>query len=131
MLRKPDGNNTEDETEDPMEWENPNKKREWRRRGRIMRRTEGQPKASLPSSPSLPIKKNKPEKSNTTRSNTRQNRRAPKNAAVSIKGRSEDFSYADALKKARQEIDTEEMGIGETRVRKTANGGILIESGIR
>lgn len=53
----------------------------------------------------------------------RANRRVPKNAAVSIKGRNEDFLYADALKKARQEIDTEELGIGETRVRKTANGG--------
>jgi len=38
-----------------------------------------------------------------------------------------DFTYAQALKKAREKISLEDMGIEKTRIRKTATGNILIE----
>lgn len=47
--------------------------------------------------------------------------------AVLITGRAEGFSYAAALRSAREQIDLEALGIGETCVRKTVNGGLLIE----
>lgn len=55
------------------------------------------------------------------------NRRAPRTAAIAIKGIGEDFSYAEALKKARQNISTSDLGIEETRIRKSANGAVIIE----
>lgn len=55
------------------------------------------------------------------------NRKPPKTAAVSITGRSEDFSYRDALMRARKEISLSDLGIERTRVRRAANGGYLIE----
>lgn len=54
-------------------------------------------------------------------------RRPPRTAAVTIKGRNSDFSYADALKRARSEISLAEIGIENTRIRKTVTGGILIQ----
>lgn len=46
--------------------------------------------------------------------------------AVAIKG-DEGFSYAEALKKARTEISLKEIGIEMTKIRRAANGGIIIE----
>lgn len=46
--------------------------------------------------------------------------------AVAIKG-DEGFSYAEALKKARTEISLKEIGIKMTKIRRAANGGIIIE----
>lgn len=54
-------------------------------------------------------------------------RKAPTTAAVCIKEHSEEFSCAEALKKAREEILMEELGITDTRVKKSANGGLIIE----
>ncbi|KMQ90418.1 hypothetical protein RF55_9831 [Lasius niger] len=51
----------------------------------------------------------------------------PKTVAVSITGRSENFSYRDALIKARNEISLKELDIESTRLRRAANGGYLIE----
>jgi len=39
----------------------------------------------------------------------------------------ENFTYAQALKRAREKISLEEIGIEKTRIRKTATGNILIE----
>lgn len=47
-----------------------------------------------------------------------------------IIGKSEEFSYAAALKKARQSISLDDKDlqlVGRTKVRKAANGGLLIE----
>ncbi|XP_046740518.1 uncharacterized protein LOC124407951 [Diprion similis] len=54
-------------------------------------------------------------------------RRAPRGAAVAIKGKGENVRYAEILKFAREKIQLEELGIGETRIRRAANGGVLIE----
>lgn len=54
-------------------------------------------------------------------------RRPPRTAAVTIKGKNADFSYAEALKKARTQISLQELGIENTRIRKTVTGGILIQ----
>lgn len=51
----------------------------------------------------------------------------PKTAAISIKGKSENFSYAEALKKARTEISLEDMEISAPRIRKGMNGATIIE----
>lgn len=54
------------------------------------------------------------------------NRRVPKTAAVAIKGNSNEFSYADAIKRARADISIEQLGIN-SRIRRAFNGGIIIE----
>lgn len=51
----------------------------------------------------------------------------PVSSAVTITGKSEGFSYAAALKNAREHINLEALGIKTTRVRKAINGGLLIE----
>lgn len=51
----------------------------------------------------------------------------PRTVAVSITDRSENFSYKKALTKARNEISLKELKIESTRLRRTANGGYLIE----
>lgn len=47
--------------------------------------------------------------------------------AVSITGRSENFSYKEVLTKARNEISLKDLKIENTRLRRAANGGYLIE----
>ncbi|XP_025271030.1 golgin subfamily A member 6-like protein 22 [Camponotus floridanus] len=54
-------------------------------------------------------------------------RRIPRTAAVSIKGRSENFSYAEALRKARSSISLSELEIGTPNIRKGINGATIIE----
>lgn len=54
-------------------------------------------------------------------------RRAPRSAAITIKGLEEDFSYVEALKTAKERISLDEIGIGSTRLRKAINGGVVIE----
>ncbi|XP_046629516.1 uncharacterized protein LOC124309827 [Neodiprion virginianus] len=54
-------------------------------------------------------------------------RKAPRTAAVAIKSREENTPYAEILKFAREKIQLAELGIEETRVRRAANGGVLIE----
>ncbi|EFN61591.1 hypothetical protein EAG_13521, partial [Camponotus floridanus] len=54
-------------------------------------------------------------------------RRVPKTAAVCIKGNSDDFSYAEALRKARTSISLSELEIGSPRIRKGVNGATIIE----
>ncbi|EFN70397.1 hypothetical protein EAG_04919, partial [Camponotus floridanus] len=51
----------------------------------------------------------------------------PKTAAVCIKGRTDDFSYAEALRKARTSISLSELEIGAPRIRKGVNGSTIIE----
>lgn len=54
-------------------------------------------------------------------------RMPPKTAAVLITGRSKNFSYRDALMRARNEISLTDLKIEKTRIRRAANGGYLIE----
>lgn len=54
-------------------------------------------------------------------------RRIPKSAAVCIKRTDDGPSYAQMLKKAREQIQLGGLGIEDTRIRWTASGSILIE----
>ncbi|GAB1867747.1 CCHC-type domain-containing protein [Camponotus japonicus] len=54
-------------------------------------------------------------------------RKVPKTAAVCIKGNSEGFSYAEALRKARTSISLADLQIGSPRIRKGVNGATIIE----
>ncbi|KMQ88952.1 reverse transcriptase [Lasius niger] len=60
---------------------------------------------------------------------TRKNmsRKPPKTSAVMITGHKEEFSYAEALKKARESISLKDLEIDRTKVRRAANGGMIIE----
>lgn len=51
----------------------------------------------------------------------------PLTSAVTITGKADGFSYATALKSAREKINLEALGIKTSRVRKAVNGGLLIE----
>lgn len=59
-------------------------------------------------------------------SGTRQ-RRPPKAAVVAIRTKNDKVSYADVLKKARQEIPPGEIGIEVTKIRRDLNGSVIIE----
>jgi len=54
-------------------------------------------------------------------------RRPPKNAAVAIKISSDGPSYAEIIKCAREGVDLKQLGIQNPRMRRAANGGVLIE----
>lgn len=54
-------------------------------------------------------------------------KRPPRTAAVTIRGIHDNFSYADAFRRARRKMLLKKMSIEDTRIRKTAMGGILIE----
>lgn len=54
-------------------------------------------------------------------------RRAPRTAVVSIKRNDDGLSYAHLLRKARENIALDGLGIGNTRFRWAANGAALIE----
>lgn len=54
-------------------------------------------------------------------------RRPPRSAAVTITVSAENSSYAAVLKKARENIPLAEMGIENSRIRRTVNGGRIIE----
>lgn len=54
-------------------------------------------------------------------------RRVPKTAAVSIKGKKDGFSYAEALRRARTSISLSELQIGSSKIRKGINGATIIE----
>lgn len=59
--------------------------------------------------------------------NVRDNRRLPKNAAVMITSRDAQLTYANVLKKAREGISLNNLDIKATKIRRAANGGLLIE----
>jgi len=54
-------------------------------------------------------------------------RKPRRTAAVMIVGKDKDFSYADALKEARNKISLDDLRIENSRVRKAANGGLIVE----
>lgn len=54
-------------------------------------------------------------------------RRVLKTAAIAIKGTTSDFSYAEAIKRARKNISIVELGIQNPRIRRAMNGVLIIE----
>lgn len=54
-------------------------------------------------------------------------RRLLRSAAVAIKGFGEQILYAKTLKRLQEQIDLKNMGIATSKIRKAANGGILIQ----
>jgi len=57
--------------------------------------------------------------------NTR--RRVPRAAAVSIKANADGLSYADIIKRARESVNLKDLGITNPRMRRAANGSVIIE----
>jgi len=58
---------------------------------------------------------------------TAMRRRASRAAAVAIKANADDLSYADIIKRARESVNLKDLGIANPRMRRAANGGIIIE----
>lgn len=54
-------------------------------------------------------------------------RRIPRSSVINLKRSSEKVSYADMLRKARENISLAEMGIEKTRIRYATTGNVLIE----
>ncbi|XP_011706311.1 PREDICTED: uncharacterized protein LOC105461508 [Wasmannia auropunctata] len=54
-------------------------------------------------------------------------RRVPRSSAITISCQEGGLTYAEIIRKAREEINLEELGIQETRMRNTVAGGVLIE----
>jgi len=54
-------------------------------------------------------------------------RRAPRAAAVSIKANTEGLTYAEIIKRAREGVNLKDLGITNPRMRRAANGGVIIE----
>ncbi|EFN68886.1 hypothetical protein EAG_11697, partial [Camponotus floridanus] len=54
-------------------------------------------------------------------------RRAPRSAAVAIRGVVDGFSYADAMRMAKERILLKDLGINNTRIKRAMGGALLIE----
>lgn len=57
----------------------------------------------------------------------KERRKLPATAAISIRGSKKDFDYADALKRARQNISLQELDIKNPKIRKGISGSTIIE----
>lgn len=77
------------------------------------------PVALLTETPATKVKRKKLMSSSTP------GKRVPKSAAVLDSGKEKDFSYADALKLAREKISLRELGIESTRIKTAFNGGLF------
>lgn len=64
---------------------------------------------------------------NNPRERTKNLRKPPRNAAILVTSQKEGISYADMLKSARSNISLDELQIQATKIRRAANGGLLIE----
>lgn len=53
--------------------------------------------------------------------------RRPRTAVVAIRAKNKNVSYAEVLKKARQEVSLGDIGIEVTRIKRGINGSLLIE----
>lgn len=108
----------------------PESKEAWvkvaRRRKGSERRRE-QMEGDLSARPEYPA--NREIDNNNVRSNKsiKLNRKPPKNAAVLVTSYKEELSYADVIKMARQKISLDELKIQSTKIRRAANGGMIIE----
>lgn len=57
----------------------------------------------------------------------RPRKRFPRSAAIGIKLINADLSFADIIRRAKAEIFLADFGIADSRIRRTANGNLLIE----
>lgn len=57
----------------------------------------------------------------------REKKRLPSTATISIRGSSAEFSYADALKQARENISLKDLDIQNPKIRKGLSGSTIIE----
>jgi len=57
----------------------------------------------------------------------KERKKLPTTAAISIKGTKKDFDYADALKRARQNISLKDLDIKNPKIRKGISGTTIIE----
>jgi len=57
----------------------------------------------------------------------KEKRKLPKTAAISVKGSSNAFSYADALKRVRSNISLKDFDIQLPKIQKGMNGATIIE----
>lgn len=78
----------------------------------------------VPSGPSTPRRPGVPAPGGGEPSRVR---RAPRHAVVAIKIENGNSTYADILRKARENINIKELGIANPKFRKAANGGVLLE----
>lgn len=67
------------------------------------------------------------ETNSNTVNKVKTTRKVPKTAAITITGVGENFSYAQALRKAREKINLKNLDIQATKVRRAITGGLLIE----
>lgn len=54
-------------------------------------------------------------------------RKSPRTLAITITGQGQNFLYNEVLRKARQNIELDQLGIPKTKIRKAANRGYIIE----
>lgn len=107
------------------EWVQATKKGKRKERRRREGEATGLPTPGLP----LPPSKGKGEKKDKDKDTYKKipRRRVPKTAAVCIRGKDNTFSYADALRKARNSISLSELEINSPKLRKGINGATIIE----
>ncbi|XP_067216670.1 uncharacterized protein [Linepithema humile] len=75
----------------------------------------------------LPSEVSQPKGQAKPREQRRRTRRAPRTAAVAIKGKNPQCLYAEILFEARRKISLTSLGIDSSKVRPTASGGVIIE----
>ncbi|XP_067216852.1 uncharacterized protein [Linepithema humile] len=78
-------------------------------------------------SKTLPSEVSQPKGQAKPREQRRRTRRAPRTAAVAIKGKDPQCSYAEILSEARRKISLTSLGIDSSKVRPAASGGVIIE----
>lgn len=108
---------------------NPHPEAEWSkvlgRKEAMKKRKEGRKLSTLPTPPSQ-AGKTLPAKESTEKSKKpKANRRPPRTAAISLT--CPEGQYTSVLKKAREEIDIEEIGIETLRPKWAASGALLFE----
>lgn len=104
-------------------------KKKKRRKGDATRAAVNSGKRQAPDSGRTTANKGKgtPKVTSGERSRSQGRRRLPRTAAVAIKGMTDNFSYAAALKNLREKIALPELKIKNTHIRKAAGGGLIIE----
>ncbi|KMQ92578.1 gag-pol polyprotein [Lasius niger] len=124
---KYDGSSVDIESERKIQEITRNNKEAWTKVRKTRRRNSGKVRGGLVGTPASGKQATGPKDRPKDRKPKAATRRPPKTAAVMIVSREEGFSYAEALKKARESISLDQLEIDRTKIRRAANGGILIE----
>lgn len=107
-------------------------KRKDKKKGKVKGKDQrqGQERKDLRSQPasSDPTPRRREGNNNNRTGNQGPARRPPRTAAVTLTGVGEKFSYADALRKARENIDLKELKITNSKIRRAANGEFSLRS---